>query len=100
MFAGDVVQTDGSGLSRRDLVTPRAIVALLKYAKEQPWFEVYYASLPVAGEDGSLEDRMKSTVAAGKIHAKNGSLEHRRTRSGYAETPGGRPPIFSFLSDN
>jgi D-alanyl-D-alanine carboxypeptidase/D-alanyl-D-alanine-endopeptidase (penicillin-binding protein 4) len=100
IFPGDVVQTDGSGLSRRDLVTPRAVVALLKYAKEQPWFETYYASLPVAGEDGSLEDRMKSTAAAGKIHAKTGSLEHVRTRSGYAETSGGRRLIFSFLSNN
>jgi serine-type D-Ala-D-Ala carboxypeptidase/endopeptidase (penicillin-binding protein 4) len=100
IFPGDVVQTDGSGLSRRDLVTPRAVVALLKYAKEQPWFATYYESLPVAGEDGSLEDRMKSTAAAGKIHAKTGSLEHVRTRSGYAETPGGRPLIFSFLSNN
>jgi serine-type D-Ala-D-Ala carboxypeptidase/endopeptidase (penicillin-binding protein 4) len=100
IFPGDVVQTDGSGLSRRDLVTPRAVVALLKYAKEQPWFETYFASLPVAGEDGSLEDRMKSTVAAGKIHAKTGSLEHVRTRSGYVETPGGRRLIFSFLSNN
>jgi len=97
---GDVVQTDGSGLSRRDLVTPRAIVALLKYAQEQPWFGAYYASLPVAGEDGSLEDRLKSTAATGKIHAKTGSLEHVRTRSGYAETPGGRRLIFSFLSNN
>ncbi|HEV3374073.1 MAG TPA: D-alanyl-D-alanine carboxypeptidase/D-alanyl-D-alanine-endopeptidase [Candidatus Acidoferrum sp.] len=100
IFPGDVLQTDGSGLSRRDLVTPRAVVALLKYAKEQPWFETYYESLPVAGEDGSLEDRMKSTAAAGKIHAKTGSLEHVRTRSGYAETPGGRRLIFSFLSNN
>ena len=97
---GDVVQTDGSGLSRRDLVTPRAVAALLKYAKDQAWFGTYYASLPVAGEDGSLEDRMKSTVAAGKIHAKTGSLEHVRARSGYAETPGGRRLIFSFLSNN
>src|SRR5258708_1323167 len=97
IFAGDVVQTDGSGLSRRDLVTPRAIVALLKYAKEQPWFEVYYASLPVAGEDGSLEDRMKSTAGAGKIHAKTGSLENVRTTPGYAETPRGPGLVFSFL---
>jgi len=100
IFPGDVVQTDGSGLSRRDLVTPRAVGALLKYAKEQPWFETYYASLPVAGEDGSLEDRLKSTAATGRIHAKTGSLEHVRTRSGYAETPGGRQLIFSFLSNN
>jgi serine-type D-Ala-D-Ala carboxypeptidase/endopeptidase (penicillin-binding protein 4) len=97
---GDVIQTDGSGLSRHDLVTPRAIVTLLKYAQGQPWFASYYASLPVAGVDGTLEDRMKNTVATGRIHAKTGSVEHVRTRSGYAETPSGKRLIFSFMSNN
>jgi D-alanyl-D-alanine carboxypeptidase/D-alanyl-D-alanine-endopeptidase (penicillin-binding protein 4) len=96
----DVIQTDGSGLSRHDLVTPRSIVTLLKYAQAQTWFAPYYASLPVAGIDGSLQDRMKGTVAAGRIHAKTGSVEHVRTLSGFAETPGGRRLIFSFLSNN
>jgi serine-type D-Ala-D-Ala carboxypeptidase/endopeptidase (penicillin-binding protein 4) len=86
----DVIQTDGSGLSRHDLVTPRAIAALLKYAQAQTWFAPYYASLPVAGIDGSLQDRMKGTVAAGRIHAKTGSVEHVRTLSGFAETPSGK----------
>jgi serine-type D-Ala-D-Ala carboxypeptidase/endopeptidase (penicillin-binding protein 4) len=87
-------------LSRHDLVTPRAIVALLAFAQKQPWFETYYTSLPVAGVDGTLEDRMKNTPAAGRIHAKTGSVEHVRTLSGFAETPGGRRLIFSFLSNN
>jgi D-alanyl-D-alanine carboxypeptidase/D-alanyl-D-alanine-endopeptidase (penicillin-binding protein 4) len=98
--AGDVIQTDASGLSRHDLVTPRAIVSLLTFAQKQSWFEVYYGSLPVAGVDGTLEDRMKNTPAAGRIHAKTGSVEHVRTLSGFAETPGGRRLIFSFLSNN
>jgi len=97
---GDVIQTDGSGLSRHDLVTPRAIVALLKYAQAQPWFAPYYASLPVAGVDGTLETLMKNTASAGHIHAKTGSVEHVRTRSGFADTAGGRRLIFSFLSNN
>src|SRR5258708_4418186 len=96
----DVIQTDASGLSRHDLVTPRAIVTLLAFAQKQPWFEPYYASLPVAGIDGTLEDRMKNTPAAGRIHAKTGSVEHVRTLSGFAETPSGRRLIFSFLSNN
>ena len=96
----DVIQTDGSGLSRHDLVTPRAVVALLKYAEGQPWFAPYYASLPIAGIDGSLQDRMKGTIAAGRIHAKTGSVEHVRTLSGFAELPDGRRLIFSFLSNN
>ena len=97
---GDVIQTDASGLSRHDLVTPRAIVTLLGFAQKQAWFGPYYASLPVAGVDGTLEDRMKNTLAAGRIHAKTGSVEHVRTLSGFAETPGGRRLIFSFLSNN
>ncbi len=97
---GDVIQTDASGLSRHDLVTPRAIVTLLNFALKQSWFGPYYASLPVAGLDGTLEDRMKNTPAAGRIHAKTGSVEHVRTLSGFAETPGGRRLIFSFLSNN
>jgi serine-type D-Ala-D-Ala carboxypeptidase/endopeptidase (penicillin-binding protein 4) len=96
----DVVQTDGSGLSRHDMVTPRAFVAVLEYAQKQPWFAAYYASLPVAGMDGTLNERMKDSAIAGRIHAKTGSVAHVRTLSGYAETPGGRRLIFSFLSNN
>jgi D-alanyl-D-alanine carboxypeptidase/D-alanyl-D-alanine-endopeptidase (penicillin-binding protein 4) len=98
--AGDVIQTDASGLSRHDLVTPRAVVALLGFAQKQTWFVPYYESLPVAGVDGTLEDRMKNTLAAGRVHAKTGSVEHVRTLSGFAETLGGRRLIFSFLSNN
>lgn len=95
----DVLQTDGSGLSEHDLVTPRAVVALLSYARKQPWFDVYYQSLPVSGVDGTLSERMKGAPLAGRIHAKTGSLDQVRTLSGYAETLDGRHLIFSFLSN-
>jgi D-alanyl-D-alanine carboxypeptidase/D-alanyl-D-alanine-endopeptidase (penicillin-binding protein 4) len=97
---GDVIQTDGSGLSRHDLVTPRAFVAMLAYAQKQAWFPAFLASLPVAGADGTLNERMKEAPLAGKIHAKTGSVTHVQTLSGYAETPGGRKLLFSFLSNN
>ncbi|HXM98471.1 MAG TPA: D-alanyl-D-alanine carboxypeptidase/D-alanyl-D-alanine-endopeptidase [Candidatus Dormibacteraeota bacterium] len=96
---GDVVQTDGSGLSEHDLVTPRAVVTLLSYARTQPWFPVYHASLPVSGVDGTLTERMKTPPTLGRIHAKTGSLDHVRTLSGYAETLDGRVLIFSFLGN-
>jgi serine-type D-Ala-D-Ala carboxypeptidase/endopeptidase (penicillin-binding protein 4) len=96
----DVVQTDGSGLSRHDLVTPRAFVTLLQYAQKQPWFSDYFASLPVAGVDGTLNERMKDAGIAGRIHAKTGSVSHVRTLTGFADTLGGRRLIFSFLSNN
>jgi D-alanyl-D-alanine carboxypeptidase/D-alanyl-D-alanine-endopeptidase (penicillin-binding protein 4) len=96
----DVVQQDGSGLSRHDLLTPRALVRLLQYAQKQVWFASFYGSLPVAGVDGTLNERMKDAGMVGRIRAKTGSVSHVRTLSGYADTPGGRRLIFSFLSNN
>ncbi len=96
----DVVQTDGSGLSRQDLVTPRAVVGLLHYAEARPWFEVFFTSLPIAGMDGTLQERLKKTAAVGRIHGKTGSSDHAKTLSGFAETLNGRRLIFSFLGNN
>lgn len=97
---GEIVQSDGSGLSRHDMVTPRAFVAVLQYAAKQPWFNVYFSSLPVAGQDGTLSERMKNPSVVGKIHAKTGSVTHVRSLSGYAETPSGRQLVFSLLTNN
>src|SRR5260370_4958545 len=52
--ARDGIQTEASGLSRHDLVTPRAIVTLLNFAQKQAWFGPYFASLPVAGVGRAL----------------------------------------------
>jgi D-alanyl-D-alanine carboxypeptidase/D-alanyl-D-alanine-endopeptidase (penicillin-binding protein 4) len=98
--AGGALLTDGSGLSREDLVTPRAIVALLEYASRQSWGELFRSTLPVAGEDGTLADRMKATPAADRIQAKTGTLEHVNALSGYATSVGGAKLVFSFLSDD
>jgi len=97
---GDVVLSDGSGLSRRDLVTPRAVVQMLNYAAAQPWGELYRTSLPVAGEDGTLSERMKNTAAEGKISAKTGTVEHVVALSGYATTARGAHLVFSILGNN
>ena len=88
---GDVILRDGSGLSLQDLVTPRAIVQLLRYAAAQPWGELYRSSLPVAGEDGTLTERLKGTPAASRVFAKTGTIgtEHVNSLSGYATTVGG-----------
>ena len=97
---GDVALSDGSGLSRKDLVTPRAVVQILRYAAAQPWGAVYQSSLPVAGEDGTLADRMKNTAADGHVFAKTGTVEHVHALSGYATSVRDAHLIFSILGNN
>jgi D-alanyl-D-alanine carboxypeptidase/D-alanyl-D-alanine-endopeptidase (penicillin-binding protein 4) len=91
---------DGSGLSRQNLVTPHAVGLLLEYAWQQPWGKAFRETLPVAGIDGSLADRMKGTVAEGKVYGKTGSLGGVKTLSGYAITSRGEPIAFSILTNN
>jgi serine-type D-Ala-D-Ala carboxypeptidase/endopeptidase (penicillin-binding protein 4) len=97
---GDVVLSDGSGLANSDLVTPRSLVQLLRFAGQQPWGADFLSTLPIAGADGTLEDRMKGTVAAGLIHAKTGTLDHVRTLSGYATTVHGENIVFAIFGNN
>jgi serine-type D-Ala-D-Ala carboxypeptidase/endopeptidase (penicillin-binding protein 4) len=91
---------DGSGLSRQNLVTPHAMVTLLEYASKQPWGTAYRDTLPVAGIDGSLADRLKGTIAQGRVYAKTGSLGGVKTLSGYANTNHGDALAFCILSNN
>jgi D-alanyl-D-alanine carboxypeptidase/D-alanyl-D-alanine-endopeptidase (penicillin-binding protein 4) len=95
---------DGSGLSRQNLVSPRAVVKLLQFADSPTtaatWREAFRNTLPVAGEDGSLADRMKGTVAQSHVWAKTGTLGHVNALSGYAETASGEPLAFSIICNN
>ncbi len=91
---------DGSGMSRQNLVTPAAIVKLLKYVASQPWGERFLSTLPVGGVDGTLRLRFAGTLAAGRVQAKTGSLGHVSTLSGYADTLNGDRVVFSILSNN
>ena len=91
---------DGSGLSRQNLVTPHAIVQLLRYASLQPWGAAYKASFPVAGVDGSLAERLTAPRLQKRVMAKTGSLSGVRALSGYATTDSGQTVVFSILSNN
>jgi len=97
---GETFFSDGSGLSREDLVTPQAIVRLLEFMSRSPRFPDYYHSLPIAGVDGTLEKRFTGMRVAGRIHAKTGSVEHVSALSGYMELPRGRRLAFSMIGNN
>jgi D-alanyl-D-alanine carboxypeptidase/D-alanyl-D-alanine-endopeptidase (penicillin-binding protein 4) len=91
---------DGSGLSRQNLVTPHAIVQLLRYCSTQPWGADYKSTFPVSGVDGSLSDRLNSPRLQKRIAAKTGSLGGVKALSGYATTDSGQVVVFSILSNN
>jgi len=97
---GDVLLEEGSGLSRRDVITPQATVALLTYMSRSRWGDLYRDALPVAGVDGTLQRRMKETQAAGNVRAKTGSLRYVYTLSGYATTAAGERLAFSIMLNN
>jgi D-alanyl-D-alanine carboxypeptidase/D-alanyl-D-alanine-endopeptidase (penicillin-binding protein 4) len=75
-------------------------VQLLAYAVRQPWGADFVATLPVAGQDGTLENRMRGTAAAGQVHAKTGLVEHVNSLSGYATSRRGAHLIFSIFGNN
>lgn len=91
---------DGSGLSRHDLVSPETLVKVLDKIQQDTAFAVYYNAMPIAGVDGTLQDRMKGTPAEGNVHAKTGSIDMARSLSGYVTTADGERLIFSILANN
>ena len=91
---------DGSGLSRHDYVSPRTLVRVLDTMRQRPDFRVFYDALPVAGVDGTLENRMRGTPAQGNVHAKTGYIDKARSLSGYVTTADGRLLLFSALCNN
>ena len=99
--AGALIQRDGSGLSRYDLVTPEALVTILTHVDRDPKLrEPFEASLPIAGRDGTLSNRMKGTPAEGNARAKTGSMTAVRGTSGYVTSADGEPLVFSILVNN
>jgi serine-type D-Ala-D-Ala carboxypeptidase/endopeptidase (penicillin-binding protein 4) len=91
---------DGSGLSRQNLVTPHAVVKLLRYVHQQPWGSSFQDTLPVAGIDGSLAERFHNSPAQGRVQGKTGSLGHVNALSGFATTDTGEHVVFSILCNN
>ncbi len=96
----DFVLYDGSGLSTKDLVTPRAEARLLAYAARQPWFPQWKAALPVGGVDGTLSARFIDPPLRGHVFAKTGTLGESRALAGYVLCASGRELIFAILDDN
>ncbi len=92
--------SDGSGLSRTNLLTPGSVVRLLHYMERHPRAEEFRDCLPVAGRDGTLKGRMKGTAAEGRVLAKTGTLKFVSSLAGYATSLDGTRMAFSIMANN
>jgi serine-type D-Ala-D-Ala carboxypeptidase/endopeptidase (penicillin-binding protein 4) len=87
---------DGSGLSRYDRLTAKAIAELLIWAYSDSTISApFVASLPLAGVNGTLEDRLRSPPAYRHVRAKTGTTDRASTLSGYVRTR----YVFSILQN-
>jgi D-alanyl-D-alanine carboxypeptidase/D-alanyl-D-alanine-endopeptidase (penicillin-binding protein 4) len=94
---GSYQLVDGSGLSRRDAISPEAVMTVLQRTSG---VSPFLAALPIAGVDGSLETRMKGTVAEGNLRAKTGTMSNIRSLAGYVTARNGEHLAFAILVNN
>jgi len=88
---------DGSGLSRQNLSTPRAIAQLLETLATDQNFR---RSLPISHLDGTLKDRFKAQNNRVSLQAKTGSFTGTMALSGYAKPANYDEVIFSIIINN
>jgi len=93
---------DGSGVSHYNVVSAELLVNILKYfySKNPELYEILYNSFPIAGLDGTLENRMRKTAAANNVHAKTGTLTGVSTLSGYLINKKSHTIAFSIMMQN
>jgi D-alanyl-D-alanine carboxypeptidase/D-alanyl-D-alanine-endopeptidase (penicillin-binding protein 4) len=88
---------DGSGLSRANRTSPKAVVSLLTAMDESELAAPFEGSLPVAGRTGTLHDRMRGTAARDHCQGKTGTLSNVSALAGYCTTRDGGRVAFAFL---
>lgn len=98
--ADELVFSDGSGLSRNDMITASASLQLLTYMSRHRYADVFREALPIAGVDGTLRNRMRDTPAMGNVRAKTGTLSSVASLSGYVTTAAGERLVFSMMLNN
>ncbi len=92
--------SDGSGVSLYNYISPSAEVALLRYAyKDASIYEPLFNSLPIAGVDGTLRNRMKDGLAYRNIYAKTGTVSGVSCLAGYAFASNGHILAFSIMNN-
>jgi D-alanyl-D-alanine carboxypeptidase/D-alanyl-D-alanine-endopeptidase (penicillin-binding protein 4) len=94
--AGECALVDGSGLSMADLLTPRAITALLVHMNRSGLRDLWMKLLAAPGEDGTLRRRLAG-APEGSVRAKTGSMNRINSLAGYARTREGKTLAFAVM---
>lgn len=94
------VMHDGSGLSPRNVITPRQLALILKKAREHESGDVFLKSLPVAGRSGSVAGFGKGTEIEGRVWVKPGGLTGVRTYTGFLTNKSGEEFVFAVMINN
>jgi D-alanyl-D-alanine carboxypeptidase/D-alanyl-D-alanine-endopeptidase (penicillin-binding protein 4) len=93
-----IIQHDGSGLSRHNLVTPSAVVQLYSYmGKQSRYSQAWRDSLTIGGVDGTLRRRFTGSKASGNVRGKTGTIDQVSALSGYVRTAAGEELVFSMV---
>ncbi len=92
-----VLQYDGSGLSRHNLITPNSAVQLYTYMARSRYASVWRDALPIGGVDGTLKNRFTRTSAANNVRGKTGTIDQVSALSGYVTTVSGERFVFSTV---
>ena len=92
-----VIQWDGSGLSRHNLITPASAVALYTYMSKSRYASVWRDALTIGAVDGTLKNRFKGTIAANNVRGKTGTIDQVSSLSGYVTTAAGERLVFSII---
>ena len=88
--ADGLVLDNGSGLSRSERITPQQLASMLAVAWQGPRAADLMATLPIAGEEGSVRP-LKDSPAAGWARLKPGTLRNVVALAGYVRDEQGRP---------
>jgi serine-type D-Ala-D-Ala carboxypeptidase/endopeptidase (penicillin-binding protein 4) len=91
---------DGSGLSRQNLSSPKAMVQTLRAIAQSPYRNIFRSSLAVAGRSGTLSKRFINTEVQGRLYGKTGTLQGAAALSGYLESPTGSTIVLSILANH